>query len=225
MRITPNAWQRGHGVSALCRQIAQTRLQAEQVRAATRARTQRFTIDGEELKSVETFKYLGRIVSSTDNDWPALQRNLTKARQRWGMISRVLRRHGANARISGKFYKAAVLTILLYSSETWVWTKRMWKAANSFHVHVARCLSGRRARFQNGSWVWPPVTETLQACRLQPLAVYIDRRRRHIQPYLEDSQLYATCLATPRKPGTPTGLRFYWEQQALPGQNGQADEE
>jgi hypothetical protein len=62
------------------------------------------------------------------------------------MISRVLFHEGANACISVKFYKAAVLTILLHGSESWVWTRCMHKAAESFHNNVARPLSRRTPR-------------------------------------------------------------------------------
>lgn len=85
--VTPFAWQQGHPTSALCSQATQTPRQAEAVAACQEASTRHFTINGNELKSVETFKYLGHIVSSTDSDWPALQKNLTKARRSRGMIS------------------------------------------------------------------------------------------------------------------------------------------
>ena len=218
--VTLYGWRRGHATSRTCAIAAQTRRQREAVQACQLAREQTFTINGDELRSVETFKYLGRIVSSTDSDWPALKKNLTKARQRWAMISRVLVRDGADARISGMFYKAAVLTILLYGSETWVWTLRMYKAAQSFHNSAARRISRLVARRQNGVWVWPPLADALKACHMHPLSVYIHRRREQIQPYLDTRATFNLCTSTERLPGTPTGLTFLWEQRELPDQNG-----
>ena len=84
-----------------------------------------FTIDGDELKKAENFKYLGRQVSSRDSDFPALFLNLSKARKRLTRISRLLTRDGASPVVGGKFYVAAILSVLLYRLETWVWSLRM----------------------------------------------------------------------------------------------------
>ena len=84
---------------------------------------------------------------------PALYRNLTRARQRWAQLSRLLVQEGATPRVSGNFYKAIVQSVLLFGSETWVWTKSMRLALRGFHHTVARRLTGRSARLLNGVWV------------------------------------------------------------------------
>jgi hypothetical protein len=43
-----------------------------------------FLVGGAPLESVSVFQYLGRPLSSTDDDWPAIYKNLFKARKRWG---------------------------------------------------------------------------------------------------------------------------------------------
>lgn len=55
------------------------------------------------LENVETFLYLGRVVTATAEDWPAVSRNLRNARKRWGRFSILLKREGANPRVSGLF--------------------------------------------------------------------------------------------------------------------------
>jgi hypothetical protein len=145
------------------------------------------------------FSYLGRIVLSTDSDWPALQKNLTKTQQRWGMISRVLCHKGTNARISVKFYKVVVLTILLHGSESWVWTCRMHKASENFHNNVARHLLWRTAWFHNGQWTCPPVADALRACGMHPIAVYIHNRLD-----ISGQAIYAACLNSTRLAETHT---------------------
>ena len=42
-----------------------------------------FTAYGEELRRVDRFKYLGRMLSYDDSDTPAVRRNLKKARASW----------------------------------------------------------------------------------------------------------------------------------------------
>ena len=44
------------------------------------------------IESVAEFKYLGRILTATDDDWPAVVGNLGKAKRSWGRLSRVLGR-------------------------------------------------------------------------------------------------------------------------------------
>ena len=63
-------------------------VQHEAAVAAGQALQERFTIYDEELERVEVFRYLGRLLSMDENDGPAVQANLSKARMTW---TRVLR--------------------------------------------------------------------------------------------------------------------------------------
>ena len=98
---------------------------------ARQAREVVFTVCGQPLESVLFFKYLGRLLTSQDDDFPALYKNLAKSRKRWGMVSRVLCQEGANPRAMAMFYKAVLQAVLFYGSETWVITDRMMKARDS----------------------------------------------------------------------------------------------
>ena len=42
------------------------------------------------MRAVTEFKYLGRVLTNTDDDWPAVAGNTRKARARWGRLARVL---------------------------------------------------------------------------------------------------------------------------------------
>ena len=55
------------------------------------------------MQSVTEFCYLGRILTSTDDDWPAVARNLQKARVTWGRLARILGREGADPKVSRNF--------------------------------------------------------------------------------------------------------------------------
>ena len=43
-----------------------------------------FEVYGEQLNTVPSFKYLGRILTAGDDNWPAVAGNLGKARKSWG---------------------------------------------------------------------------------------------------------------------------------------------
>ena len=53
-----------------------------------------FEAYGAPIESVMEFKYLGRILTATDDDLPAVVGNLQKARRSWGRLSQVLGREG-----------------------------------------------------------------------------------------------------------------------------------
>jgi hypothetical protein len=90
-----------HPSTTACQRGAELKAKRAAVEVARRAREVVFTARGVPLDSVETFKYLSRPLSSTDDDWPALHLNLVKARKRWATVFRVLVREGASPRVSG----------------------------------------------------------------------------------------------------------------------------
>ena len=58
-----------------------------------------FEVYGQQIKSVPSFTYLGRMMTAGDDDWPAVAGNLAKARKSWGRMQGILRREGATPRI------------------------------------------------------------------------------------------------------------------------------
>ena len=82
--------------------------------------------DGEEIiEGVETFKYLGRILNRSDNDWPWVLQNVGKACRIWNRLGKLLRREGAEPRVSAMFYQAVVQSVILFGVDTWVLSKVM----------------------------------------------------------------------------------------------------
>ena len=77
------------------------------------------------IESVTEFKYLGRILTATDDDWTEVVGNLGRARRRWGRLSRVIGREGADPKVLRAFYIALNPAVLLFGSEMWVLTSRM----------------------------------------------------------------------------------------------------
>ena len=86
------------------------------------------------MRAVTEFWYLGRVITNTDDDWPALAGNLRKARVTWGRLARILGREGADPKVSRKFYIAVTQQVFLFRAETWVLTKRMEAALDACHA-------------------------------------------------------------------------------------------
>ena len=158
------------------------------------------------------FVYLGRPLSCTNKDWPAIYRNLQKARQRWASVSRVLTREGASPRISGMFYKAVVQSVLLYGSETWNLDSTMLKALEGFHHRAARRLSGRRPRYlpEEDRWEYPPIAEALAIAGLLPIKDYIQRRNSAAADYIASRPIFDLCNRMERPNSSRS--RRWWAQ-------------
>ena len=60
---------------------------------------------GVPIESVSEFKYLGRILTASDDDWLAVVRNLRKARRSWGRLSRVLSRENRPKGVTGVLHR------------------------------------------------------------------------------------------------------------------------
>ena len=109
------------------------------------------------MRAVTEFRYLGRILTNTDDDWPEVARNLRKARVTWGSLARILGREGADPKVSRNLYIAVTQQVLLFGAETWVLTKRMEAALDAFQGRVAWQLTGRMpCRGRDGKWLYPP---------------------------------------------------------------------
>ena len=85
---------------------------------AWRVLTHHFTVDGEPLKRVEAFKYLGRLLSMDDVNRHVINANLRKARKCWGRLSQLLSMDNVSPQASGMFYKAVVMADLLYVNKS-----------------------------------------------------------------------------------------------------------
>ena len=93
------------------------------------------------LETVTAFKYLGRVLTVSDDNCPAVVDNLRKAPSRWAHFSRTLGQEGADPWTFGNFYKAAFQANLLFGSETWVLNPRVGRTLGGFHKSMARRLA------------------------------------------------------------------------------------
>ena len=98
------------------------------------------------LTPVSYFKYLGRFLTALDDDWPAVVGNYRKEQAKWACFSRILRQEGANAQVSGVFFKVVFRVVLLFISEMWVMTPHMVQALGFFQHRVYRQIIGRQPR-------------------------------------------------------------------------------
>jgi hypothetical protein len=201
MFVTHSALAGGHRSTALCRQgreLKQNRVIREDTR---KAREVVFTVEGVPLDSERWFVYLVILLSADNDDWPAVLRNMAKARQRWAYISRILRGEGATPRISAMFYKEVVQTVLIFGSESWVLTPSMLVKLEGFHRQIARRLMGRAPVYlrSEGTWQYQPLGNAMEEAGLFSMNEFIARRRNKLVEYVATRSIYTICRETERR--------------------------
>ena len=97
-----------------------------------------FTMDGNALKNVDTFKYLGSCINSVANLDDEVLCRISRASQAFGRLhTRVWHERGISIKTKLSVYRAVVLPSLLYGCETWTCYRRHTKKLDQFHL---RCL-------------------------------------------------------------------------------------
>ena len=100
------------------------------------------TLDGASLRLVDKFTYLGSSVSSTEND---IDTRLTKA---WTAIDRlsIIWKSDLTDEMKRSFFRAAVVSILLYGCTTWTLTKRLEKKLDGNYTRMLRAILNKSWR-------------------------------------------------------------------------------
>ena len=169
------------------------------------------SVNGIPLENVDHFKYLGRIVTSDDDDALTVRSNIHKARARWSRVSRVLARDGANPKVSAMFYKTIAQSVLLFSSETWVGNSAILGSLEGFHHYVARRLSDRRIRpsADGNRWIYPAIAPALEQAGLFPMKTYLRRQREYLLAWITGRTDY-TEYSSLTGGGAGGSRRLYW---------------
>ena len=104
MFLSHKALNGQHLAIAFCRRgegRKRCRLVEEEVREG---KERDITAYGIPLALVTSFKYLGSVLSTSDDNCPAVVHNLWRAHQKWARLSRVLSREGSDARTLGRIF-------------------------------------------------------------------------------------------------------------------------
>ena len=142
---------------------------------------------------MEEFKYLGRSIRADNDDWGEATNNIQRARQRWGMIKRILTRDGADKKMMKRFYMAIIQAILLYGSETWTMTVAIIRRMETFHNRIIRHIAGehiRPGRNNDDDWEYPDMEEMRKRMDIRQILEYINQRREKLwEKQREESRL------------------------------------
>ena len=108
-------------------------------------------MDGEEIKRVSAFKYLGSHVSEDGELDVEIKHRVQCGWNAWRKLSGILCDQRVSARIKGKVYKTAVRPAMLYGSETWAVKAGQERKMNVAEMRMLRWMCGitRRDRIRN----------------------------------------------------------------------------
>ena len=122
------------------------------------------TLEGNSLKLVDKFTYLGSSVSSTEKD---IDTRVTKA---WTAIDKlsIIWKSDLTDKIKHSFFQAAVVSILLYGCTTWTLTKRLEKLDGNYTRMLRAILNSSWRQHPTKHQLYshlPPTTKTIQVRR------------------------------------------------------------
>ena len=92
-------------------------------------------LDSGKVECVTEFKYLGSIVEAKGGIAQEVGERIAKATKGFGALREpILRNSNLSLRTKRKVYKAVVLGVLLYGSETWTTKRDAVKRLEVFHI-------------------------------------------------------------------------------------------
>ena len=166
------------------------------------------------------FRYLGRILTATDDDWPAVAGNIKKARIIWGQLAWVLVREGEDPKVSRTFYTSVTQKVLLFGAETWVLTKKMESALDAFQGRVARKLTGRQPRCgRDGGWYYPSLAGAMKESGIVRIWTSILRRQNTVAQFIATRPILDLCDKEVRRPCARVPRRW-WDQTGIDWKGG-----
>ena len=186
-----------HLQSEDCKKYAEIRRNRRFDTCQMAAKNVRFKVKGENIKMVQSFKYLGRVLQYNDDDLTAVESQLVKARGVWGRIGKIIKKKSlSNPRIMGIFYKVIVQTVLLYGAESWVLGTHARNKINSFHHRCSRFITGRHISLEGETWIYPSRVSTLAEADLLGVEDYIVSRKNTVREYAESTGIFNRCKMT-----------------------------
>ncbi len=144
----------------------------------------------------------------TDDDAPAVQAHLVKARQVWARISAVLKGKNASPKVCGVFYCSVIQSMLLYGRKSWVLNPDVLTRLEGFHIRAAWRMAKehRLRRRAQRIWTYPRSAYVLEEVGLQRVEEYIRRRQNHVSKFIATRPLFAICWEGKWLRGSPLTL-------------------
>ena len=209
--LVPWSYLSGHqNITAHCKKGAegkQRQMAAEEEKAVT---SRAFNAYWFPLGIVTYFRYLGRVILTSDDDWLEVIRNLGKAREVWKRMVRILSGVGARPHVYRFFFKDVVQSVLLFGAETWVMNPCMGWALRGFQDQVERRLMGNLLwKRGDGKWDHTSADAAREEVGLETMETYIWKKQNTVAQYIATLSLLDLCEATESKQGAWVEMQWW----------------
>ena len=104
----------------------------KELRIRTPANARSTTINNDDIELVDSFTYLGSIVSKTGGTDEDIAARMRKANGAFAMLRPIWRSKHISVRLKLRIFHSNVQSVLLYGAETWKLTKRLTSKLQSF---------------------------------------------------------------------------------------------
>ena len=148
-------------------------------------------------------------MTTTSGQCVASSRRLGEYGHEWGKQA-----DNTPPKVSAKFYKVVVQSVLLYGSETWNLIKTALARLEGFHIRAAYWMAKthKPRKGPNQVWVYPATEDVLKECGMHSILHYIGVRRETIFQYVVDRPIHKTCMEGERRRGS-VPRQWWWEQE------------
>ena len=117
--------------------------------------------------------------------------------------------------MSRSFYTAVTQQILLFGAESWVLTKNMESALDTFQGRVARHLTGRQPRRgRDRKWFYPSLARALKEARVMRARTSVLRTQNTVGKFIATQPILGLCEVAERRQGTCVPHQW-WDQSGI----------
>ena len=166
-----------HQATAMCCRGEERRRKRRREKEEYKKTMVDFQAYGIPLVSVSEFKYLWRVLTALDDDWPSVEGNLWRAQKWWAQMLQVLGREGSDPRTARSFYNVVVQAALLFCTELWVTPHWIGRTLGGFYQRVARWMVNMHPkRDRKGRWIHPPLDRAIKTVVLEEAETHVLHR-------------------------------------------------
>ena len=159
-------------------------------------------INGIVLENVDSFQYLGRAITNSNNDTKAAEKLISKGWNACNKVKTVLKDRETHMLTKKKTFETYILPCIMYGAETVTWRKDLLRKMDVFQNNIMRICTNKRKI--DGM----PIDTLLMMTRLTPVSTLAKRKKLTWFGHLKRSDfpvraVYEGMISGKRRRGRP----------------------
>ena len=159
-------------------------------------------IDGVVLENVDSFQYLGRVITNSSNDTKVVEKLISEGWNAYNKVKTVLKDRKTSVSTKKKTFETYILPCIMYCGETITWRKDLLRKMNVFQNNIMRICTNKRKTDKI------PIDTLLMMTRLTPVSTLVKRKKLTWFGHLKRSDLpimavYDGMVSGKRRRGMP----------------------